>query len=105
MHYEYYRVTLSEIESNSVRLIDGNALIAVVNRDNQKGDIILAYNDNKPFIPDHGVIVKISENGNPENLQVGDAVLFEKYQGFRFRDEYDNDYILMPINKILCVIS
>ena len=105
MHYEYYRVTLSEIKSKYVRLIEGNALIRVVNRDNQKGDITLAYNDNKPFIPDHGVIVKISENGNPENLKVGDAVLFEKYQGFRFRDEYDNDYILMPINKILCVIS
>lgn len=104
MQYEYYWITTSEIKSESVQLINGNALIRVVNRDNQKGDITLAYNDNKPFIPDHGVIVKISKNGNPDNLEVGDTVLFEKYQGYRFRDELDNDYILMPIKKITGIL-
>lgn len=98
MHYEYYHVTKENLQT--MQLISGNVLIRVVNHDNEKDNIVLAYNDNKPFIPDHGVIVLVSDKENPDNLQVGDTVLFEKYQGYRFRDELDNDYILMPIKKI-----
>ena len=103
MNYEYYRITNENLKT--MKVSKGNVLIRVVNRDNQKGDIVLAYKDNKPFLPDHGVVTLISEIDNPDNIQVGDVVLFEKYQGYRFRDEFNNDYILMEIKKITGVFE
>lgn len=103
MNYEYYRITNENLKT--MKITKGNVLIRVVNRDNQKGDIVLAYKDNKPFIPDHGVVSLISNVDNPDNIKIGDVVTFEKYQGYRFRDEYDNDYILMEIKKITGVFE
>ena len=103
MNYEYYHITSENLKT--MKVSKGNVLIRVVNRDNQKGDIVLAYKDNKPFLPDHGVVTLISKVDNPDNIQVGDVVLFEKYQGYRFRDEFNNDYILMEIKKITGVFE
>lgn len=103
MNYEYYRITNENLKT--MKISKGNVLIRVVNRDNQKGDIVLAYKDNKPFLPDHGVVTLISNIDNPDNIQIGDVVLFEQYQGYRFRDECDNDYILMEIKKITGVFE
>lgn len=103
MNYEYYRITNENLKT--MKISKGNVLIRVVNRDNQKGDIVLAYKDNKPFLPDHGVVTLISNIDNPDNIQIGDVVLFEQYQGYRFRDENNNDYILMSIKKITGVFE
>ena len=98
MNYEYYRFEKRNL--NKIKPARGKALIMVNDKNKTDSGIVFAYSNSKPFIPDHGVVVLVSQLDNFEDIKVGDVVLFEKYQGYRFRDEDDNDYILVELNKI-----
>lgn len=98
MNYEYYRITNENLKT--MKLLRGHVLIRVYEAKKDVNGIVLAFGDNKPFLPTCGIIVLISDKDNPDKLKKGDGVMFEKYEGYRFRDENDNDYILMETKKI-----
>lgn len=84
----------------SMKLLKGKVLIQVFDERNKtKSGILMPVTDNNPLIPDRGIIVNV--NKESESLQVGDKVLFVRYQGHKFQDDELNKYLLMDEKYVL----
>ena len=91
---------------DSMVLRKGDILVKIIDgRGKTPSGIILPVTVNNALVPDRGLVIKVCKNGNIYGLDVGDKVMFEKYQGQKMQTEDGQMYILMNTKNILGVLD